>query len=174
MLSVILLTAIFSAVPAAAADPAETLREQLKTATTPEARRAIMDQIKKARPAAAPSVQADPAARRARMEESLKNDPERLAEFRLMESLRDAKTPEAREAIRRQLEEKRAARAAKSEAAMTQEQKDARARRAAQVEAMRSETQPLRERLRAATTQEERAAAREALRAAQDKYLARP
>ncbi|OGR52987.1 MAG: hypothetical protein A2049_04480 [Elusimicrobia bacterium GWA2_62_23] len=176
--SALFFAAIFAAVPAAAADTEDTLRAQLKSASTPEARRAIMDQIKQARavsrPAAAPAAQADPAARRARMEESLKDDPERLAEFRLQESLRAARTPEDRAAIRKQLEEKRAARAAKAEAALTPEQKAVRAQRAAQAAAMRAEMQPLRERLRAAATEAERDSAREALRAVQEKYRAKP
>lgn len=176
--SALLLVAVFFAAPVAAADTEDTLRAQLKSASTPEARRVIMDQIKQARaasrPAAAPAPQADTAARRARMEESLKDDPERLAEFRLQESLRAAKTPEARAAARKQLDERRATRAAKAEASLTPEQKAARGQRAAQAAAMRAEMQPLRERLRAAATQAERDSAREALRRVQDKYRATP
>jgi len=165
-----LFTAILAAAPAVAEDNVDTLHAQLRAATTPEQRRAVLDQIKQAqkasRPAAAP---VDQAARRARQEEALKNDPERLEEYRLRESMRAAATPEARAAIRKQLEDRRAARVAKAEAALTPQQKAARSERASKAAAKRSEMKPLIERLRTARTEEERSSARAAIRAAQEK-----
>ncbi|HAT73283.1 MAG TPA: hypothetical protein DCS63_10760 [Elusimicrobia bacterium] len=113
------------------------------------------------------------AERRQRMETRLKDDPERLREYRLRESMREAKTPEARDAIRSQLAELRARRAAAAEAALTPEQKAARASREADVKTMRAELNPLNERLAAAKTETERDSVRASMRQVREKYSRR-
>lgn len=159
-----------------AADDAVSVRERLKSARTPEERRGIMEQARQSRKSAVPSAPAkaaDPAERRRRMEEKLKNDPERLKEFRLRESLRDAGTPEARESIRKQLEQLRAGRAAAAEAALTPEQKAARAKRETDIKAMQTELAPLKERLSSASSEAEKTSIRDAMRQVREKYSKR-
>jgi len=158
-----------------AADGTEALQAQLRAATTPEARKAIMEQIRRSRAgsgergkSASPAV--SDAERRRRMEEKFKNDPERLREYRLRESMRDAKTPEARDNIRRQLTELRTRRAAATEAALTPEQKAARASREAEMKAMRAELEPLRTSLGSAKTDAERDSIRASIRQVREKY----
>lgn len=149
-------------------------RERLKAAATPEARKAVIEEMRKTSRGAAqakPETPAQAGARHQKREEALKKDPERWQMYQLRQALRSASTDQERENIRRQLAGLSAKRAAAAETAQTPEQRAARARREADREALQRELAPLRERLHTAGSAAERDSLREAIRQVSKKYL---
>ncbi len=178
VMAFLMIAATAAPIAAIAADDAA-LREQLKSASTPEERKAVLERIRQSRghgAAAArnPVTPADAAARKAKFEERLKNNPEQLEAYRLREALHNAKTEEERSAIRKQMDALRAKRAAAAEAALTPEQKAARAERTAKMDAMRAEMRPLMEGMRSAKTDAERSSIRAAIGEVRKKYSKHP
>jgi len=178
VMALLMIAAAAAPIGAMAADDAA-LREQLKSASTPAERKAVMERIRQSRghgaaAARTPETPADAAARKGKVEQRLKNDPDRLQEYRLRETLHNAKTEGERDAIRKQMDALRAKRAAAAEAALTPAQKAARAERAAKMEAMRAETRPLMESLHSAKTDAERSSIRAAISEIRKKYNKHP
>lgn len=152
------------------------LMENFKNAKTDDQRKALHDQMRQAREdyrAANPVKELSPseiAARRQKMEDTLKKDPFRWEMYQLRQSMAAAKTPEERKNFDAKVQALMTRHAAEAEAKMTPEQRAAAQERQAKNLQMQAELKPLEARMHAAKTDEERKSLRAQMREIFKKY----
>lgn len=153
----------------------ELLRE-FRAAQTDEQRKTIYEEMRRARAeyrAASPSPQlsrAEIEARRAKFEEKLKTDPYRWEMYQLRQAMAGATDQKTREEYQVRIKAITDRRAAEMQAKLTPEQRVQSADRARKSEQMQMEMKPLTERLRAASSPEERKSIRAQIREVFEKY----
>lgn len=153
-----------------------TLVQEFRAAQSDDRRKAIYEEMRRARAeyrAANPAPQLSQAeidSRRAKFEEKLKTDPYRWEMYQLRQAMAGAADQKTREAYQDRIKALMDRHAAEMQAKLTPEQRAQSAARARKNEQMQAELKPLTERLRAASSPEERKSIRSQIREIFRKY----
>lgn len=147
---------------------------RIKNAANREEKDALNAQLRSLLEERSQKIAQERETRKAAQLEELKKDPYRLELFQLQEGMRNAKTPEERETIKKKMSDLRARRSAEEEARLSPEERATRAEKAKRGETLDAETKPLYESLKAAKTEEERRVLLEKIKTVREKYRRPP